>query len=72
MLWLINKVLRILFLGALQPPETPPPPSYSRPVRPSLSVCLSACISTARTGRISVKFRIKDFQENLSRKPKFV
>jgi hypothetical protein len=37
-------------------------------VRP---VLLSACISAAVTGRISVKFGIGDFYENLSRKSKF-
>jgi hypothetical protein len=33
------------------------------------SICLSACISAAPTGRISVKFDIGEFFENLSRKP---
>jgi hypothetical protein len=36
-----------------------------------LSVCLPACISTAPTGRNSVKFRIEDFYKNLSRNSKF-
>jgi hypothetical protein len=36
-----------------------------------LSVCVFTRISVASTGRISVKFDIEDFYENLSRNSKF-
>ena len=35
------------------------------------SIRLSACIGSAPTGQISVKFDIGDFHKNMSRKPKF-
>jgi hypothetical protein len=43
---------------------------HKAPVSFVISVCPSACISAATTGRISLKFNIGNFYENLLRNSK--